>query len=267
METKSITDYIQSLQDIVPALQMGLFPDPTVGKVFHKFAESTEVTTTPSIISSLQNQDPFNDNGELQYISSEDDTDTVEIYVEGVEYGTGLAVSETIMLTGQTAKALTTTFRTIYRAYNNNGTEFLGDIWIGTEATPTAGKPATNNAYCHVPATYHGHSAQQTLTTIFTVPANYTGFLLNGYGAVGKLKDVDYIPYIRLAGKVWRQTDKLALYQASFQKQQPWGRLPTGTDFKVMGLTSQGTQDCALTYDLVLLRTDFIGKFRPLHWR
>jgi|LGVF01.2.fsa_nt_gb hypothetical protein len=267
METKSITDYIQSLQDIIPALQMGLFPDPTIGKVFSKFGETINLTVSSSIISSLQNQDPFNDDGNQLYISSENDTDNQAIYIEGVEYGTGNPVSETITLTGQTAKALTTSFRTMYTAYNANGTEILGDVWVGTEAIPLNGKPATNNAYCHVPATYHGHSAQQALTTIFTVPTGYTGFLIDGYGSVGKGKDSEFVPFVRAPGKVWRYADSLFVFEASFQKQRPWVRLETGVDFKVTGITSQGTQQAALTYTLVLLRNDMIGKFRPLSWR
>lgn len=40
METNSITDYLQSIQDLIPAIQMGLFPDPTIGTVYHVLSES-----------------------------------------------------------------------------------------------------------------------------------------------------------------------------------------------------------------------------------
>jgi hypothetical protein len=265
METNSITDYLQQIEDLIPALQMGLLPDG-IGKVYHKFAESDTIEVTPSIMNSFQNPDPFNDAGDALYISSSS-TDTTLIYLEGVEHGTGNIISEYITLTGQTAVPLTKVFRTIFRGFNANGVPLIGDVWVGTEAIPAAGVPNVLNAYCHIPASYGGKVANQTITSIFTIPTGFSGFVTNWYGNAPKGKDIELIAYARQPGGVFRYQEHLFNYQSSAQKQLPWLKFPAGADFKVEGITSQGTQNGIVTYDLVLVSNDFISKFRPLSWR
>jgi len=266
METKSITDYVQSLEDIIPALQLGLLPDG-IGQVYHKFAESDSIIVTPTIISTLQNQDPFNYDGDTLYISSSDDTDTQIMYIEGVEYGTGEIIGEYVALTGQTAKQLTNVFRTVFRGFNTNGTNLVGDVYVGSEQTPTAGVPATDNAYAHIPTEYNGKHVNQTLTSIFTIPKGFTGFVTNWYGTATKGKDVDMVAYARVAGGVFKYQERMFNFESSNQKILPWLRFPEGYDFKVEAITSQGTVDGSVSYDIVLLHNDYINKTRPLSFR
>lgn len=267
METNSITDYLQQIGDIIPAIQMGLFPDGTVGKVYHKFAESVTVSTTATILQSFTNQDPFNTNGDVQYISSSDDTDNISIYIEGVLHSDGTIAAETITTTGQTAVQLQNIYKTILRGYNANGTPLVGDVWIGTEANPVLGVPAVANQYAHIPAIYHEKQAQQTLTSIFTVPTGYTGFITNWYCTAGKGKDVEMVAYAKPQNGVFRYQEQIFAFESSVQKTLPWLRFTEGADMKIEAATSTGTIDSAVTYDLVLLKNDFIDKFRPLAWR
>lgn len=266
METNSITDYIQTLHDIVPAIQLGLFPDPTIGYIYHKFAESDNITTTQSIISSCPNQDPYNTAGDPLYISSASTSATQIIYLEGVDMDYNLA-SETITLQGQTGVAISTTFRTIFKGYNINGTPLTGDVYIGTEAVPVGGIPDDSNMYANIPATYNGEQANQTLTSIFTIPANYTGFILRWYTTAQKGRDINLVAYARKIHGVFRYQDRMSVFESSIEKEMPWLRFPEKTDFKVEGITSTGTIPGVVTYDLVLLRNDFINEFRPLRWR
>ena len=266
METRSITDYLQSINDLIPALQIGLLPDG-VGQVYHKFAESDHVGTTATIMSSNLNQDPFNAAGDTLYISSASATDTQYMYIEGILHSDGTIAAEYINLQGNTAVQLANVYRTILRAYNANGAEMTGDAYISSEAAPALGIPATDNIYAHIPATYQGKISNQTLSSTFTVPAGYTGFITNWYGTATKGKDVELIAYGRGAGHIFRYQERMFNFESSNQKILPWLRFPEGTDFKVMTKTSVGTVDGSCSYDVVLLLNEFINKVRPLAWR
>ena len=266
METNSITDYLQSLHDLIPALQMGLLPDG-IGQVYHKFAESALITTTTSILSTNQNQDPFNTAGDPLYLSSASATDNQKIYIEGVILSTGEIAAEYKNLNGQTAVPLDNIYKTILRAYNANGVEFTADAYIGSETTPALGVPIWDNVYAHIPGIFQSKLANQTLSSTFTVPTGFTAYIVNWYGTATKGKDVELIAYARPVNGIFRYQERMFNFESSKQKQLPWLKFPTGTDFKVSALTTQGTVDGSCSYDIILVSNDFISKFRPLAWR
>lgn len=266
MDTRSVTDYLQTIEDIIPALQLGVLPDYT-GQVYHKFAESAAVATVPSLLSSHPNTDPFNENGDTLYLSSASLTDTQSIYIEGTLHSDGTIAGEIVLLDGQTAVQLTKVYRTIIRAYNTNGVELTGDAYIGTEAIPTLGVPADANVYAHIPAVFQGKTVNQTLSSIFTIPEGYTGFITNWYGTATKGKDVELIAYARQKGGIFRYAERMFNFESSSQKTLPYLKFPSGTDFKIMAATSQGTVDGSCSYDFILLNNDYISKSRPLAFR
>jgi len=266
METKSISDYVQSLHDIIPAIQMGLLP-PTVAQVYHKFAESNTITTTSSILSTCQNQDPFNTAGDDLYISSASANDTQTVYLEGISHDTGEMIAEYVILQGQAGVPLSGVFRTVFRGYNTNGVSFDGDVYVGSEATPTGGIPAVDNQFAHLPAIFDGKVINQTLTSIFTIPINYVAFITNWYGTATKGKDVDMVAYSRFTGGVFTYKERMFNFESSGQKSLPWLRFSEGSDFKVEAITSQGTVDGSVSYDIILIHKDYIDKDRPLSWR
>ena len=267
METNSITDYLQSLNDLIPAIQMGLFPDPTIGIVYHVLSESDHVGVTPTIFGSNLNPDPFNDAGDTLYLSSASATDNQYMYIEGVLHSDGTIAGEYQYLNGLAAVPLDNIYRTILRAYNANGDYMTAAAYVGTEITPLLGIPATANIIAHIPATYNGKTVNGMLTSVFTVPTNYTAFITNWYSSAPKGKDIELMAYSRSAGHIFRYRENLTVYQNTSQKILPWLKYTAGTDFKVDAMTTQGTQSGAATFDVVLLRNDFIKKFRPLAWR
>jgi len=266
MSTRSITDWVQTLDDIIPALQMGLVPDSAIGQVYHKFSESNQITTQASILSSCENQDPFNTAGSQLYISSSDAADTQQIYLEGVDQNF-LMASELITLTGQTAKALTTNFRTIFRGWNNNGTVLAGDVYVGTEVTPTGGIPATDNQYAMIPSIYDDKQVNQILTSVFTVPDNYTGFITEWYTSAAKSKDIELTAYARLYQKIFKYEAHMSTFESSIQRELPFLKFPSKTDFKVEALTSSGSISASTSYTLILLHNNYINSAREVVWR
>jgi hypothetical protein len=96
------------------------------------------------------------------------------IYLLGIN-STGGEVSETVTLNGQTAVNTTHTYTEIQSvqvtSVGSSGHN-VGNIYIGT-GTVTTGVPA--NVYGHILA-----NENQSLMGHFTVPNNYTGYLISG---------------------------------------------------------------------------------------
>jgi hypothetical protein len=253
--TKSITDYLQTLSDIIPAIQMGIVP-PDIGIVYHKFAENDNIGSTQKIISTCENTDPFNSGAEL-FISSTDDADTQVVVLDGVNQDF-VPVQETITLQGTTPVALATRYRTIYRGYNANGVQFSGDVSV---------VDAADNEYANLPGTYDGKLVNQTLTSIFTVPVGYTGFVTEWQGMVDEGKSVDLIAYIRLFNGVWRYQDRMTLSNGTHKKGLPYSPFPEKSDLKVMARTAQTSTNASVSYTITLINNNYINKFRRLAWR
>jgi hypothetical protein len=84
-------------------------------------------------------------------------------------------ISETITLSGQTGVNTTLSFLRVFRAFvvtAGSGGTAAGTIYVGT-GTITLGVPA--NIYSAIPL-----GANQTLMSLWTVPAGYTAYLLGG---------------------------------------------------------------------------------------
>ena len=265
MNTRSISDYLQSLKDIEAAIQLGILPQD-IGTIYHKFAGRLNINTTPSIISTCYNENPFNTSGQALYLSSADATATQTIFIEGIDQN--YQVRQLLVpLQGQVAVPLSVDFRTIWRAYNASNIDLIADAYVGTEANPTGGVPATNNQYANIVSVTNDKLVNQTLTSIFTIPANMTGFVTRWYVTADKGADIDFTAYVREQNGVFRYVERMQIFESSYQKDLPYMRIPEKTDMKVMGATSQAQGNGSVTYDLILINNDFLNKMRRLNWR
>ena len=265
MNTKSVTDYLQSLRDIEAAIQLGILPE-TIGTIYHKFAGRLNIDTTQSIISTCYNENPFNTTNQQLYLSSADATANQTIFLEGIDQNYQVRQLN-IQLQGQTAIPLSVNFRTVWRGYNSSSTDLLGDVYVGTEANPTGGIPAVDNQYANIVSIINGKLVNQTLTSIFTIPTNYTGFVTRWYVTADKGADIDFTAYVREENKVFRYVERMQIFESSYAKELPYMRIPEKTDMKVMGATSVAQGNGSVTYDLILINNDFLNKMRRLNWR
>ena len=114
----------------------------------------------------------------------------------------------------------TETWSRIFRAYNSNGTDFLGDITISDTTT------STNISYIAA-------EDQQTLQSFYTIPLGYTGYLFRGESAVGQGKETEITFSVRANGSVFRTVEKLVLFEDTFKTERPYNPLPELTDVEV----------------------------------
>jgi hypothetical protein len=102
------------------------------------------------------------------------------VYVEGLD-ANHREISETVTLNGQTEVLTTQSFLHINDAYvasAGSGNSAAGDIYFGT-GTVTAGVPAT--VYDLIKFDYN-----RRITGSYTIPAGYTGYLVQGLFSAGQ---------------------------------------------------------------------------------
>lgn len=144
----------------------------------------------------------FSTTADIDSISSSNAGDTGNVIVEGLDENWDF-VQQTVVLTGQTTATLTTPLIRFFRAWNDSATDLQGTVYIYINgATVSAGVPT-------VQTEIRGslNSDNQTLMTIYSVPAGHTLFIISYYGDM--LKQVasaggEYDLRTREFGKVFR---------------------------------------------------------------
>lgn len=144
----------------------------------------------------------YSTTADIDRVSSSSASDTNTITIIGQD-AAGTELTQTVTLTGQTPVAIPIPLERIYRAFNPNGTLFVGHVFIFVNVTTTAGVPDTT---ANIRAVIDPEN-QQTEMAIYTIPAGKTGYMRSWYAATsGSNKNSNY--RIRLlsrnAGGVFR---------------------------------------------------------------
>ena len=139
----------------------------------------------------------FPDNaGEALQIQSSNTNDTQEIVVMGLDENFE-EKSQPINLTGTTSVSLTGKWSRVFRAYNNGFEDLAGDVIIHKDDNPST-------VYAKILA-----SNNQTLMALYTIPANYTGYLLKHHCSAQNTdssSSINFVIHIKMReyGKVFR---------------------------------------------------------------
>ena len=145
----------------------------------------------------------------IDSISSSNVADNEEIYLEchTVE-GTGTDqkftfMTQTVNLNGQNRVPLPTPVARVSRAYNNNGTELLGAVYVYQDTPLTSGVPQDRTkVHAHIPQGF-----QQSFKGATTFSDEDYYILTGGFGSVSNKQaaSVDFYLEVRSAGKIFRQ--------------------------------------------------------------
>jgi hypothetical protein len=166
----------------------------------HKFGSNPELSHTKTDEETIWDGEGLyifpNDNGEPLQIKSSDNTDTQDIVVVGLDENFQ-EQSVTVTLTGTTSTNLDGSWSRVFRAYNNGSSDLAGDVIIHEDQN-------ASKVYAKILA-----SNNQTLMAIYTIPANYTGYLLKHHCSAQNTDNSSSINFIihiktREYGKVFR---------------------------------------------------------------
>lgn len=127
----------------------------------------------------------------IDSISSTNNGDTQDIEIQGLDADYNL-VTQTVTLTGQTRKALTTSLIRVFRAKNVGSTDLAGHVIIYENDT-TADDPGVPDDSNLIRAVVQPEN-NQTEMCVFTIPAGKTGYLRSWYASTaGASKNTEYI--------------------------------------------------------------------------
>lgn len=192
------------------------------------------------------------------YISSSDNSDTEEVTVIGLDSDWNVQ-TQNVTLQGQTKTEIGSglTWIRVYRAYNNNGTDLAGDVYIYEDDTVTAGVP---NTASKIKACI-SNGSNQTQMALYSVPAGKTGYLVSSHASLSKKKDglSNVQVKTREFGKVFRVRDLYEVASAGTsaveQKYDFWIEIPEKSDIKLVADSSVADSGIAGGFSILLKDT------------
>jgi len=155
------------------------------------------------------------DAGEIMYISSNNDNDTMPIRVQGLDENFK-EKEQTITLQGQTKLTLDGTWSRINRVFNDDTNDVAGNVFVYTVGDETDGEPDTPSTVKGI--IENGHN--QTMQAVYTVPINNL-FHLSSYhlSCDAKVSNVTanltLKLVVRLKGSVFRTQEIIAVSNSS----------------------------------------------------
>ena len=175
-----------------------------------KFGKSAELNTdTMETVWSYGGHETYVNDNLIDSISSTNAADTQEIYLEcHTVTGAGTDqqftfMTQTVSLDGQNRVALPTPVARVSRAYNNNGTELVGGVYVYEDTAIVAGVPQdSTKVHAHIPQGF-----QQSFKAATTFSNEDYYIMTGGFGSVSNKQaaSVDFYLEIRTAGKIFRQ--------------------------------------------------------------
>ena len=186
------------------------------------------------------------------YISSDAAGDGQVYEVQGLD---GNYAKKTVNVTasGLTFVALTGTWIRVFRVKNMGATDNAGNIYISDDNTDTGGgADGIPDTLTNVKAMIQiGHN--QTLMSIYTVPAGTTAYMTRWTATTAKGDDVELTLWARSFGGVFRIQDHHHVYQQQMTKEyHPYVKYEEKTDIEMKGLIGAATGDIGAGFDLIL---------------
>lgn len=233
----------------------------------HKFGSAPDLDTADGVVTVWDGADDddlnamaytYSSTADIDSVSSSSASDTFDLEVQGLDANYNLVI-QTVALTGQTRKALTTPLLRVFRMKNVNSADNIGHIYCYVNTALTSGKPtdATKARAVMQPGN------NQTLMAIYTVPAGKTAYMRDYYGAVaGASKASNYIMDLRArpVGGVFQLKHRISLADSGTSYLQHRFTEPEvfaeKTDIAVqVALTAAGATGAAFAagFDLVLV--------------
>lgn len=176
--------------------------DVTGATFIHKFGNTPDFDTGDGVVTVWDGADDaaidqmayvYSSTAAIDSLSSDDDTDTQDIEIQGLDSSFDL-VTQTITITGQTRKALDTDLIRIFRMKNVDSTDNAGHIYCYENTALTTGTPDDSTKVRAV--MQPGNN--QTLMALYTIPNGKTGYMRDWYGAsAGAVKTSNYVMDLR----------------------------------------------------------------------
>jgi len=218
--------------------------------IINKFGFNPDIdnTSEPETVWSAGGLYPWSSltSAQTLYVKSSDSGDTEDLTIEGLDSNYNL-LTEVITLTGTTAVTTNNDFIRVFRMSYDGSSENAGDITAHvTNATGTV-------------VAQVDEGLAQTLMTLYTIPAGYTGYLLQFDISVQKNKDAQVKLLAREPNGAFRVKQVAEVHEASKTYAFPVPLLfPEKTDLEVRvhDVESNNTRVTS-NFDLLLIQDGY----------
>jgi len=195
----------------------------------------------------------------IDYISSNNASDIYELTIVGLDNDFN-QVTQTKTLTGQTPVAIDTPLRRVNFFYNNTATPTVGIVFLwdspsGNGTEHTAGVPSVNSTVkAHISSSTSNGSDETSLSSVYTVPAGKTGYVVFGKTTVSDNKALELSFWVKQNGNVPRIAHHIELKDNNYDYffKLP-GKVPEKSDIEAKANIDVGTGECAAYYDIILV--------------
>lgn len=155
----------------------------------NKFGQASGIQTADGIVdvwdgvanANADNTYTYSTTADIDTVSSSNNGDTQVIEIQGLDTNWNL-VTQNVTLTGQTKATLGTPLIRAFRMKNLGATNNAGAVYCYVDDTVVSGVPQTNNKIRMIMAAGNN----QTLHSLYSIPAGYTGYILQFYYSVSK---------------------------------------------------------------------------------
>jgi len=217
-------------------------------KTVLRLGENTDVDTAWETVWQLGGDETYLTANNIYSISSSDDGDNQDIYIEGhTVSGTGADakfsyITQTVTMDGQTQTALTAPLARVSYAANRTGTALAGDVYLYEITTITSGVPDDlTKAHMKISGS-DGHN--QSLKAAATL-SNRDYFIMTGFDASvssSAAAAVEFELQVREVGQQFlpkaRFTANTAASSAVSHKFNPYVIIPKNADVRVRAKSS-----------------------------
>ncbi len=205
--------------------------------VLDKFGRDPTIATTDEEMWDQSQSYTYLTSAATLYASSSEGADDQEITVFGLDANYDNQTA-TVTLTGQSqAEIIGVTWIRVFRAYNSDSSDTTGDVYIAETDDLTGGVP---DAAAKIKIKILKEN-QQTLMSIWTVPAGKTAFIVAWYGSTNAKKITTFKFKSRENGKVFRTQRTKDIQEGSYtQKFVMPLSFPEKTDLVITSMTVAG---------------------------
>lgn len=183
----------------------------------HKFGHAGEIDVADTFVPiwdgagvlTAGNRDyNYSITNDINTVSSSNVADTHDLEIQGLDINYEL-ITQTVTLNGQNKVTLTTPLLRVFRMFNNNSSDFAGNIYCYVDTAISVGVPTDTTKIRAI----INNGNNQTLMALYTVPAGKTAYMRDYYVAL--LRSADNQSRVklwsRLEGKVFRLKHQIAV--------------------------------------------------------
>lgn len=246
-------------QEFLLKVQKGIIPGHSI---FSKFAENPSIQiANPADIWDFPSVDSytFSTTAAIDSISSDNAGDSILIVVIGLD-ADFKRVNQTATLTGQTRVALGTPLIRVFRMFNGNGTDLLGNVYLYENTAISGGVPTDSTKVRCFIAIGEG----QSLLGVLTIPAKTTGYFLGLTSSISRqpaAANAIFTGKIRGDGGVFRTAIRynMGTTGSSYVTIFPTAnsRFPAKTDFVASSSVSGNGTGVSITFDILFVEDGF----------